>query len=342
MLRHHQSSALPLRESNSNALAYAMDAENMGAAKPAANQWPATRTSKLMDFTPASRTRPSSGTPQSTSSGGNSAAGGMTESPQSAARHGSGRPTPPRSAVKLQPFITPQKSLFQRYLLRDLETFDRKPHVTIVLDLDETLVSNRRADLPKAILRPYVLHFLNAIRQMENIEIVLWTASTRETGAPVVEQLHCTGIIFDDVIFRSDLWFTEPIHTKDLRLLGRDMDRVVVIDNAPNCCKLNPTNSVLIEDFLGHRTESDASLVNSYYVVEALNKGCGQGRSVKEVFARLEAEAHLVKPVHFALPDAWHSVNLRDIAPLKVPPHGKYLRVLSNPPSASTMQHWSF
>ena len=339
---------MALRESNSNSIAYHPDErtiallENAASRSSLKNYWQP-RTSKILDplSTPSPRAnRPSSATPSTASS---AASLGMTDTPQSAARQTvSGRPTPPRSAVKLQPFVTPQKSLFQRYLLRDIESYAEKPHVTIILDLDETLVSNRRVDLQHAILRPYVLHFLNAIRQMKNIEIVLWTASTKETGAPVVEQLHCTGVIFDDVIFRSDLWFTEPIHTKDLRLLGRDMDRVVVFDNAPNCCKLNSHNAVLVEDFLGNRCESDATLVNAYYVVEALSKGCAQGRGVKETLGRLEGEGHLCRAVHYALPEAWNNVNLRDMAPLKIPPHGKYLRVLSTPPSASTMQHWTY
>ena len=235
------------------------------------------------------------------------------------------------------------KSVLQLHLLRDIESSVEKPHLTIILGLEKTLVVHLDDDeRPTATLRPYVLHFLYAIRQIKNIEIVLWTASTKETGAPVVEQLHCTGVIFDDVIFRSDLWFTEPIHTKDLRLLGRDMDRVVVFDNAPNCCKLNSHNAVLVEDFLGNRCESDATLVNAYYVVEALSKGCAQGRGVKETLGRLEGEGHLCRAVHYALPEAWNNVNLRDMAPLKIPPHGKYLRVLSTPPSASTMQHWTY
>lgn len=260
------------------------------------------------------------------------------DTPQSAARAA----LTPRSAVKIPTFITPQKPLFQQYLLKEIEPGQPKPTLTVVLDLDETLVSNRRADLTHAILRPYALHVLNALRHMQGLEIVLWTASTRETGAPVVEQLHEGGLVFDDVIFRNDLWFTEPVHTKDLRLLGRDMDRVVVFDNAPNCCKLNPQNAVLVEDFLGARVENDAALVNCYYIIESLLKQASGGVPVREGLSRLIDEGHLCRAVFFQLPEAWSKTNLRDVVPLRIPPHGKYVKAHTMPPNLQTMKHWTF
>ena len=99
---------------------------------------------------------------------------GNTDTPKSAARV---TPVRPLSAVKVPAFQTPQKPLFQRYLLQEVET---RPHLTVVLDLDETLVSNRRADLSYAILRPYVLHVLHALRHMKNLEIVLDRVHSRD------------------------------------------------------------------------------------------------------------------------------------------------------------------
>ena len=234
---------------------------------------------------------------------------------------------------------TPQKALFQRALLRSIDHAENKPLLTVVLDLDETLVSNRRADLPRAILRPYVLHVLNAMRQMNNVEIILWTASTRETGAPVVEQLQNKGLIFDEVIFRNDIWFTEPVHTKDIRLLGRDLDRVIVFDNAPNCCKLNKENCVLIDDFNGNTELSDGSLVNLYYIVDAVMSNCCKGVGVRTTLEQLEKERQLLRSVCYSLPDAWANHNLRDVAPLMIPPHGKYLRMFFE--SAAPLDPWT-
>jgi hypothetical protein len=292
--------------------------------------------SHLADVTPKTN-RPafSIGTPLS------GAAQGLTDTPGSNRRPAD---LTPRSAVKIQPYLTPQRPLFQqqprRYLLAEREAHE-KPLLTVVWDLDETLVSNRNVNLSQAILRPYALHVLNALRHMKDLEVVLWTASTEETGAPVVDQLYSGGSVFDDVIFRNNSWFTEPIHTKDLRLLGRDMDRVVVFDNAPNCCKLNPTNAVLVDDFMGARHEGDAALINCYYIIEALLKLARQGVSVRDGLSKLVSEANLCRPVFFQLPESWAHANLRDVAPIRVPPNGKYIRAHTTFTSAQTMKHWT-
>lgn len=290
----------------------------------------------LSDATPKTiRPASSIGTPMS------GAANGLTDTPGSS-RRAAGMSYTPMSAVKIQPFATPQRPLFQqrRYLLAERDAND-KPLLTVVWDLDETLVSNRNVNLSQAILRPYALHVLNALRHMKDIEVVLWTASTEETGAPVVDQLYSGGQVFDDVIFRNDSWFTEPIHTKDLRLLGRDMDRVVVFDNAPNCCKLNPANSVLVDDFMGSRHEGDAALINCYYIIEALLKMARQGVNVRDGLSKLVSEANLCRPVFFQLPESWARANLRDVAPIRIPPHGKYIRAHTAFSSVPTMKHWT-
>lgn len=302
-----------------------------------------------IDATPLSRKgvmRGSTFTPTPYSPG---SAGGMTDSPMSASVRHSATPRVAKTLQQQIPtYITPSKVLFQQsaarssaqqqYLLKDV---DRKPHLTVVFDLDETLVSNRRADLAQAILRPYALHVLNALRHMPNLEVVMWTASTRETGTPVVEQLYEGGSVFDDIIYRNDAWFTEPIHTKDLRLLGRDMNRVVIFDNAPNCCKLNPQNSVMVEDFHGNRAENDAALVNCYYIIESLLKQCAAGVAVKDGLSKLLSEGHLCRPIYYQLPEGWSKVDLNSVQPIKIPPHGKYVRAHTLPPNAQTMKHWT-
>lgn len=251
--------------------------------------------------------------------------------------------TKPSSAVRLSP--TPQgvawTPLVQRSLLRHIDSLAEKPLLTVVFDLDETLVSNRRSDLPEAILRPYVLHVLNAMRQMKGVEIVLWTASTKETGAPVVRQLQERGSIFDDVIYRDERWFTEPIHTKDLRLLGRDINRVVVFDNAPNCVKLNTSNAVLIEDFNGttDADRHDGSLVNLYYIVDFLLSNSARGHSVQDTLRQLGGEGQLCHEVLLKLPETWRNANLSDVAPLMIPPHGEYFRTIFT--SAAPLDCWT-
>lgn len=238
--------------------------------------------------------------------------------------------------------ITPAKSLFRNFLLQAFEPHEPTPALTVVLDLDETLVSNRSEHLTQAVLRPYCVHVLCALRHMKNLEIVLWTASTKKVAAPVVEQFHKNGFHFDDVIYRNDMWFVEPAHTKDLRLLGRDLDRLVIVDNAPNCCKLNPHNAILIEDFHGTRHADDAALVNVYYVIEALLSMCTDGISVRDGLMKLSQEEHLCHRVVLKLPEWWRSMPLEAVNPLLVPPSGVFVKANTAPPLSSIMKYWTY
>ncbi|SCU66410.1 TFIIF-stimulated CTD phosphatase, putative [Trypanosoma equiperdum] len=233
------------------------------------------------------------------------------------------------------------RTLFQNFLLQEYDALDSRPVLTVVLDLDETLVSNRDSGATGAILRPYCLHMLNALRHMQGLEVVLWTASTKETAAPVIRQLSQSGPVFDDVICRNSSWFTEPLHTKDLRLLGRDMSRVIIFDNSTACCKLNPRNAVIVDDFRGVRNTSDAALVNVYYIIERSFNGCCAGVSVLETLVKLAVEKQLCMPEVLHLPESWRHIPLREIAPLKVPPHGIFFRAHSTPLNDSIMQHWT-
>ena len=200
------------------------------------------------------------------------------------------------------------------------------PVLTVVLDLDETLVSNRRLDLPQAILRPWAIEVLRELRSLAAVEIVLWTASTDDIALPVVDQLQVLGPVFNQCVFRDPTWFTEPYHTKDLRLLGRDMDKVVIIDNAVGCCKLNPGNAVLIEDFTGDISPYDHALVNVYRVIHRLLQGISCGHRVPAILKRMGDEGHLLQKVSFHLP-AELETRRHEFPLIQLPAHGDYVKV---------------
>lgn len=132
---------------------------------------------------------------------------------------------------------------------------------TIVFDLDETLACNRGPG--RAILRPGATDLLRDLAAHRDtlyrtsggqrlIEIVLWTASMEDVALPVVRRLDPEGSIFDHLIYRDHRWFrNEANYTKDLKLLGRDMAGVCIVENSPVSVRLNRQNAILVKDFLG-------------------------------------------------------------------------------------------
>eukprot|EP00756_Hemistasia_phaeocysticola_P033208 Hpha_TRINITY_DN16453_c1_g14::TRINITY_DN16453_c1_g14_i1::g.161256::m.161256 len=121
---------------------------------------------------------------------------------------------------------------------------------TVVFDLDETLVSNRMAGFRPAIKRPHLEPLLRSLQG--KAEMVLWTASIESVGRPVLRQIDPNGEFFNHAIYRDPAWFQERPnvpHHKDLRLLGRDLSKVIIVENNPFSVRLQKRNAVLVPDF---------------------------------------------------------------------------------------------
>ncbi|KAG5473614.1 hypothetical protein LSCM4_03684 [Leishmania orientalis] len=117
--------------------------------------------------------------------------------------------------------------------------------LVVVLDLDETLVHSRDATVFK---RPGVAQLLRTLKG--KCEVIVWTAGTREYALHVIRMID-TACAVQHCIYRHPMWWTGDVGcAKDLRLLGRPMDRVLLIDNTPSVFRANPRNSLLVEDFI--------------------------------------------------------------------------------------------
>lgn len=117
--------------------------------------------------------------------------------------------------------------------------------LVVVLDLDETLVYSRDMTVYK---RPGVIQLLRTLKG--KCEVIVWTAGTREYALDVIRTIDSVCAV-QYCIYRHPLWWSGDIGcTKDLRLLGRPMDRVLLIDNTPSVFRANPRNSLLVGDFI--------------------------------------------------------------------------------------------
>eukprot|EP00756_Hemistasia_phaeocysticola_P016742 Hpha_TRINITY_DN15496_c0_g9::TRINITY_DN15496_c0_g9_i1::g.173342::m.173342 len=138
---------------------------------------------------------------------------------------------------------------------------------TVVFDLDETLVSHPRPGY--VVRRPHLKALLDSVKGQ--CECVLWTASTEDVGMPVLRVIDPDRIYFHHVLYRHAAWFgderaTGPPHGKDLRLLGRDLDSVVLVENSLNCVRWQKTNAVMVHDFQPHEVQDKTLLHLSYFL----------------------------------------------------------------------------
>nr|CCC94190.1 unnamed protein product [Trypanosoma congolense IL3000] len=93
------------------------------------------------------------------------------------------------------------------------------------------------------------------------LELVLWTASVESVARPVIKRLDPDGSIFDNVICRDTRWYDDSGYTKDLRFLGRYIERIAIVENSPPCVRLNRRNAILVTDFIRNRMDRQLYVV---------------------------------------------------------------------------------
>jgi CTD small phosphatase-like protein 2 len=119
-------------------------------------------------------------------------------------------------------------------------------------------------------LRPGVHRFLYKLSEM--CEVVLWTAGQKEYAQEVLNVLDPDGEL---IPVRNRLYRGHTVQgydkerLKDLRLLGRDMRRTMLIDNSLVAIQAAPDNTLLIEDFYGD--PCDEQLESIFDFVAALD-----------------------------------------------------------------------
>lgn len=116
---------------------------------------------------------------------------------------------------------------------------------TLVLDMDETLVHfDPRRRMFKA--RPHVQNFLKEMSK--NWEIVVFTAGLKEYADWILNELDPDRYI-SKRLYRDSCTFRRGSYLKDLKKLGRDLCRVVIVDNLPENFGLQKDNGIAIKSW---------------------------------------------------------------------------------------------
>ena len=124
---------------------------------------------------------------------------------------------------------------------------------TLVLDLEETLVHINQ--LGECILRPGLYKFLKDIKPY--YELVSFSNESKYSSEPIIDIIEEKKKYFDYNLYREHLTFIGKEFIKDLSKLGRDIKKVIVVDNIANNYKLNPENGIQILPFFGENNDDN-------------------------------------------------------------------------------------
>ncbi|KAJ1284665.1 hypothetical protein BS78_03G222400 [Paspalum vaginatum] len=156
--------------------------------------------------------------------------------------------------------------------------------VTLVLDLDETLVHSTMEhcddadftfpvyyDMKEHVVyvkkRPHVHMFLQ--KMVEMFEVVIFTASQSVYADQLLDILDPEKKLFSKRFFRESCVFTDSGYTKDLTVVGADLAKVAIIDNTPQVFQLQVNNGIPIESW--YSNPSDDALPQLIPFLETLS-----------------------------------------------------------------------
>ncbi|XP_078184616.1 carboxy-terminal domain RNA polymerase II polypeptide A small phosphatase 1 isoform X4 [Callithrix jacchus] len=138
-----------------------------------------------------------------------------------------------------------------QYLLPEAKAQD-SDKICVVIDLDETLVHS--SFKVYVLKRPHVDEFLQ--RMGELFECVLFTASLAKYADPVADLLDKWGA-FRARLFRESCVFHRGNYVKDLSRLGRDLRRVLILDNSPASYVFHPDNAVPVASWFDNMSDTE-------------------------------------------------------------------------------------
>jgi len=155
---------------------------------------------------------------------------------------------------------------------------------TLVLDLDETLVHSSFKPIAGAdfiipveiddqihqvyvLKRPGVDQFLK--RMGEFYEVVVFTASLAKYADPVLDLLDKYKVV-KVRLFREACVHHKGNYVKDLGRMGRDIRKIIILDNSPASYMFNPENAVPVESWFDD--PNDNELIELIPILESMSR----------------------------------------------------------------------
>ncbi|KAJ0032705.1 hypothetical protein NQD34_002786 [Periophthalmus magnuspinnatus] len=174
----------------------------------------------------------------------------------------------------------PSPSQHSQPQLRDIPPKTRStPEATLVLDLEETLMYSSLTEIEDAeysfttvfqdhqykvymVLRPFVREFLQAVSK--SYELFIYTCAKREYAENILDILDPHKKLFRHRLYQDDCSCVLGHYIKDLSILGRDLSKTVVLDNAPHTYPHHLMNTIPIKSWSGQTEDRELQRLIPY------------------------------------------------------------------------------
>ncbi|XP_029987265.1 CTD small phosphatase-like protein 3 [Sphaeramia orbicularis] len=174
----------------------------------------------------------------------------------------------------------PSQSQHSQPRLRDIPPKTRStPEATLVVDLEETLMFSSLSVIEDAqycfhtafqdhqykvymVLRPYVKEFLQSVAK--NYELFVYTCAKKTYAEKIMDILDPQRKLFRHRLYQEDCACVLGHYIKDLSVLGRDLTKTVVLDNAPHTYPYHLMNTIPIKSWSGEPEDRELQRLIPY------------------------------------------------------------------------------
>ena len=175
--------------------------------------------------------------------------------------------------------------------VKDALTGELRPYDTIVTAQDNP------EDWGMVYFRPYIRTFLEAVSKV--FEVVLFTAACKEYADQIVNAIDPDNRLFHHRLYRDSCQEYTPdpsqpgakIYIKDLRVLGRELKDVILIDNSLLCFSCQLDNGIVCNPFKG--SSEDRELISILDVLGILNRS--PTHDVRKFFRRMYGLSDIIR-----------------------------------------------
>ena len=133
---------------------------------------------------------------------------------------------------------------------------------TLILDLDETLVCMKFPNNNNN----GILHFRNGLFEFLDAifpfyELISFTSATQIYSDSIIKQIESKKKYFSYNLYREHTVIYGKEYIKDITKIGRDLNKMIIVDNLGSNFRLNKENGILIYPFYDENNKNDFALI---------------------------------------------------------------------------------
>ena len=157
--------------------------------------------------------------------------------------------------------IINNKLIKKKFVKRKKETKIENPFIksplmkkySLILSLDKTL-SYKNNKTNAIILRNGLFSFLSTIKPF--FELILFSIDSKDVSYPIINMIENDKKYFDFKFYKDHCVLYKNNLIKDLTLIGRDLSKIIIVDNNETCFELNKENGIKISSFYGDNNDN--------------------------------------------------------------------------------------